>query len=113
MGDSCALFGSEFPGVSSYDPPDRKLLYSKGAIEIAARKLSDCVRGSASVVRGMVRCAMCPEPYRVKVSICESLLLQLLPDLKTMGRTREVIWTEQALCLLGGTLEILSMCRDG
>ena len=56
---------------------------------------------------------MCPEPYRVKVSICESLLLQLLPDLKTMGRTREVIWTEQALCLLGGTLEILSMCRDG
>ena len=89
---------------SCFIPPERMRFLPGNFLIVSVEVPEWCEEWSAA--------QMCPEPYRVKVLICESLLLQLLPDLKTIGRSREVIWTEQALCLLGGTLEILSLSQD-
>ena len=47
---------------------------------------------------------MCPERYIQKVSEGENVLLNLLPVCVTKCRTREVMWAEHALSLLGGTV---------
>ena len=55
---------------------------------------------------------MSPGRYLETVSNGESVLLKLLPDLTACCRSREVTWTEQALSLLGGTIEILQhVCK--